>query len=82
MKLLCNFFMSDVMSFFNENGFSGGTEEALAALFNLSTDGKYRYGQIRIWGTAGYASSSQVAAILLDITDPKWIFLKDSEFIG
>ena len=39
-KLLCNFFMSDVMSFFNENGFSAGTEEALAALFNLSTDGK------------------------------------------
>ena len=39
-KTLCNFFMSDVMSFFNENGFSSGTEEALAALFNLSTEGK------------------------------------------
>ena len=39
-KLLCNFFMSDVMSFFNENGFAAGTEEALAALFNLSTDGR------------------------------------------
>ena len=39
-KLLCNFFMSDVMSYFNEHGFAPGTEEALAALFNLSTDGK------------------------------------------
>ena len=39
-KTLCNFFMSDVMSFFNENGFPSGTEEALAALFNLSTEGK------------------------------------------
>ena len=39
-KLLCNFFMSDVMSFFNENGFSSGSEEALAELFNLSTSGK------------------------------------------
>ena len=39
-KLLCNFYMSDVMSWFNENGFRAGTEEALAALFNLSTAGK------------------------------------------
>lgn len=39
-KQLCNFFMSDVMSYFNEHGFSTGTESALAALFNLSTDGK------------------------------------------
>jgi len=39
-KLLCNFYMSDVMSWFNENGFSSGTEEALAALFNLSTESK------------------------------------------
>lgn len=39
-KALCNFFMSDVMSFFNENGFSSGSEGALAELFNLSTDGK------------------------------------------
>ncbi|MBP5285286.1 MAG: Asp-tRNA(Asn)/Glu-tRNA(Gln) amidotransferase subunit GatB [Kiritimatiellae bacterium] len=39
-KLLCNFFMSDVMSWFNANGFASGTEEPLAALFNLSTGGK------------------------------------------
>ncbi len=39
-KLLCNFYMSDVMSYFNEHGFSAGTEEALSALFNLSTDSK------------------------------------------
>ena len=39
-KLLCNFFMSDVMSWFNENGFAAGTETALAELFNLSTDSK------------------------------------------
>ncbi len=39
-KLLCNFYMSDVMSYFNEHGFSAGTEGALAALFNLSTEGK------------------------------------------
>lgn len=38
-KLLCNFYMSDVMSYFNANGFASGTEEALAALFNLSTTG-------------------------------------------
>ena len=39
-KLLCNFFMSDVMSWFNENGFKSGTEDSLSALFNLSTDSK------------------------------------------
>ena len=39
-KLLCNFYMSDVMSWFNENGFQAGTEESLSALFNLSTDSK------------------------------------------
>ena len=39
-KLLCNFYMSDVMSWFNENGFAAGTEDALSALFNLSTDSK------------------------------------------
>ena len=39
-KLLCNFYMSDVMSWFNANGFSAGTEAALAALFNLSTASK------------------------------------------
>ena len=39
-KLLCNFYMSDVMSWFNENGFRAGTEDALSALFNLSTDSK------------------------------------------
>ncbi len=39
-KLLCNFYMSDVMSYFNEHGFKAGTEEALAELFNLSSDGK------------------------------------------
>ena len=39
-KLLCNFYMSDVMSWFNENGFAAGTEDALSALFNLSTDAK------------------------------------------
>ena len=39
-KLLCNFYMSDVMSWFNENGFRAGTEDSLSALFNLSTDSK------------------------------------------
>ena len=39
-KLLCNFYMSDVMSWFNENGFAAGTEDALSALFNLSSDSK------------------------------------------
>ncbi len=39
-KLLCNFYMSDVMSYFNEHGFQSGTESALASLFNLSTDSK------------------------------------------
>ena len=39
-KLLCNFFMSDVMSWFNVNGFQAGTEDGLSALFNLSTDSK------------------------------------------
>ena len=39
-KSLCNFYMSDVMSWFNENGFAAGTEGALSALFNLSSDSK------------------------------------------
>ena len=52
-----------------------GLMAALNPIFeNLSGDGKYRYGQIRIWGTIGYAVSSQIGALLLDWTDPKWIF--------
>ena len=52
-----------------------GITSALNPIFeNMAGDGKYRYGLVRIWGTIGFAVSSQVAAMLLDIADPKWIF--------
>ena len=63
-------------SLFLLHGCIMGLISALNPIFeNLATDGKYRYGQIRIWGTMGYAVSSQVGTILMDITDPKWIFV-------
>lgn len=57
------------------HGLIVGITSALNPIFeNMAGDGKYRYGLVRIWGTIGFAVSSQVAALLLDIADPKWIF--------
>ncbi len=67
---------SNTLSLYLLHGCIMGLVSALNPIFeNLATDGKYRYGQIRIWGTMGYAVSSQVGTILMDITDPKWIFV-------
>jgi OHS family lactose permease-like MFS transporter len=68
--------VSNTWSLYLLHGCIMGLISALNPIFeNLATDGKYRYGQIRIWGTIGYAVSSQVGTILMDITDPKWIFV-------
>lgn len=68
--------ISNTWSLYLLHGCIMGLISALNPIFeNLATDGKYRYGQIRIWGTIGYAVSSQVGTVLMDITDPKWIFV-------
>lgn len=41
----------------------------------MAGSGCYRYGMVRCWGTIGYAVASQISAILLDITDPRLIFI-------
>lgn len=37
-------------------------------------NGRFRYGTIRIWGTVGYAASAQLSGILLERTDPMFLF--------
>lgn len=68
-------FTKNTWALFILHGLIVGITSALNPIFeNMAGDGKYRYGLVRIWGTIGYAVSSQVAALLLDIADPKWIF--------
>ena len=68
-------FTKNTAALFVLHGLIVGATAALNPIFeNMAGDGKYRYGMVRIWGTIGYAVSSQVAAVLLDIADPKWIF--------
>ena len=68
-------FTKSTAALFVLHGLIVGITSALNPIFeNMAGDGKYRYGLVRIWGTIGYAVSSQVAAVLLDIADPKWIF--------
>lgn len=58
------------------HGLIMGIMNALNAIFeNMAGNGKYRYGMVRCWGTIGYAVSASVAAVLLDHTNPKWIFI-------
>ena len=44
-------------------------------LEKVATTSPYRYGSIRIWGTIGYASGSQIAGILYDKISPSAIFI-------
>ena len=68
-------FTKNTWALFVLHGLIVGITSALNPIFeNMAGDGKYRYGLVRIWGTIGFAVSSQVAAMLLDIADPKWIF--------
>ena len=68
-------FSKNTWALFVLHGLIVGSTAALNPIFeNMAGDGKYRYCLVRIWGTIGYAVSSQVAAVLLDIADPKWIF--------
>lgn len=58
------------------NGLIMGIMSALNPIFeNMAGNGKYRYGMVRCWGTIGYAVSASVAAVLLDVADPRLIFV-------
>lgn len=41
----------------------------------MASSGRYRYGMVRCWGTIGYAIASQVSAIIIDVADPRMIFI-------
>ena len=41
----------------------------------VASSGKYRYGQVRIWGTIGFAAAPQVGGLLLDLAEPFWLFV-------
>ena len=48
----------------------------LAPLFDvLAANSPYRFGQIRLWGTIGYAAGQQISGIIYDFVSPKSIFV-------
>ena len=44
-------------------------------LEKVATAAPYAYGKIRIWGTIGYASGSQLAGLIYDYISPEAIFI-------
>ncbi|MBP3704704.1 MAG: MFS transporter, partial [Clostridia bacterium] len=58
------------------NGLTMGCISAVSPISErVASSGKFRYGQIRIWGTIGYAAAPQVAGIILEIAPPRWLFI-------
>ena len=57
------------------NGLIMGCISAVSPISErVASSGKFRYGQIRIWGTIGFAAAPQVAGVILEIADPRWLF--------
>ena len=41
----------------------------------VASSGKYRYGQIRIWGTIGFAAAPPIAGAIFDFAESYWVFI-------
>ena len=41
----------------------------------VASSGKYRYGQIRIWGTIGFAAAPPIAGLIFDLAESYWVFI-------
>ncbi|MBQ2667719.1 MAG: MFS transporter [Clostridia bacterium] len=58
------------------NGFIMGAISGMSPVSErVASSGKYRYGQIRIWGTIGFAAAPQVGGFILDLAEPYWLFI-------
>ncbi len=57
-------------------GLANAITLGLAPLFDvLAANSPYRFGQIRLWGTIGYAAGQQISGIIYDFVSPKSIFV-------
>ena len=57
-------------------GLANAITLGLAPLFDvLAANSPYRFGQIRLWGTIGYAAGQQISGIIYDFLSPKSIFI-------
>lgn len=41
----------------------------------IASSSKYRYGTIRVWGTLGYATATQLGALVIDLRQARLVFL-------
>lgn len=41
----------------------------------VASSGKFRYGQIRIWGTIGFAAAPPIVGLIFEWTDAYWVFI-------
>ena len=41
----------------------------------VASSGKFRYGQVRIWGTIGFAAAPPIVGLIFEWTDPYWVFI-------
>lgn len=58
------------------NGLIMGSISAVSPISErVASSGKYRYGQIRIWGTIGFAAAPQVAGVIMEIAAAYWMFI-------
>ena len=57
-------------------GLANAITLGLAPLFDvLAANSPYKFGQIRLWGTIGYAAGQQISGIIYDFVSPKSIFV-------
>jgi len=70
------FFFTDNWLFGIVYGLANAITLGLGPLFDvLAANSPYRFGQIRLWGTVGYAGGQQIAGIIYDFLSPKSIFV-------
>lgn len=74
-SLLFTLFKSTVMLYLM-NGLIMGAISGMSPISErVASSGRYRYGQIRIWGTIGFAAAPQVGGFILDLAEPYWLFV-------
>lgn len=74
-SLLFTLFKSTV-TLYLMNGLIMGAISGMSPISErVASSGRYRYGQVRIWGTIGFAAAPQVGGFILDLAEPYWLFV-------
>lgn len=74
-SLLFTLFRSTIMLYLMNGLIMGAISGMSPVSERVASSGKYRYGQIRIWGTIGFAAAPQLGGLILDLAEPHWLFI-------